>query len=107
MTKSTKAQLNEDDFWTTYQPIKNHLDQEASFDGCLYETYGKELHHVFNLSQKSKTIWTIIEMESGSLVYVTGLRLINRIGFFITQYPWTTGDEIVFLETNIEGFSNV
>ena len=96
-------QLNEDDFWEQYKPQLNHLDQHASFDGCLYETYGNELQHVFTTAQQSKTIWTVIETESGSLVYVAGLRLINRIGFFITEKPWKTGDEIIFLDTRIDG----
>ena len=96
-------QLNEDNFWEQYKPQLNHLDQQASFDGCLYETYGKELQYVFTTAQHSKTIWTVIETESGGLVYVAGLRLINRIGFFITLFPWTTGDEIVCVDTCMDG----
>ncbi len=99
---SNVNQLNEDDFWEQYKPQLNHLDQHASFDGCLYETVGKELQHVFTTAQQSKTIWTVIETESGGLVYAAGLRLINRIGFFITKKPWNTGDEIIFLNTPIE-----
>ena len=35
-----------DDFISTFQPMQNEFNQNASFDGCMFETYGKELEHV-------------------------------------------------------------
>jgi hypothetical protein len=34
-----------------FTPIQNHLDEDATFDGTMYETYGAELDFVFSVSQ--------------------------------------------------------
>ena len=41
-----KKYLTYDDFLGKYHPIKNHLDKNAGYDGCMFETFGKELEFV-------------------------------------------------------------
>jgi hypothetical protein len=36
----TIRKLTEDNFDEIYTPIQNHLDEDATFDGTMYETYG-------------------------------------------------------------------
>jgi hypothetical protein len=39
--------------------IQNHLDEDATFDGTMYETYGAELDFVFSVSQAENTNKTV------------------------------------------------
>ena len=37
------AKITEEDFYDDFKPQLNHFDDNASFDGCMFETYGEEL----------------------------------------------------------------
>jgi len=41
--------INIDEFIETYKPIKNHIIQDAPYDGCMFETYGEEVEYVCDL----------------------------------------------------------
>jgi hypothetical protein len=75
----------EDNWIEKYKPQQNHIDDNASFNGWMYETYGSEIKHVFNLSKKSNRVWTIIEGDDDSLFYVSGFHYVNRLGFIVTE----------------------
>lgn len=92
--------ISEEDFEEQFLPIKNHLDDNASFNGCMYETYGKELDFVFELSKTTKRVWTIIEGDKNTLYCVAGFHLVNRLGFLITEKPWESGLEEVKIDTD-------
>lgn len=85
-----------------YKPINNHLDDNASWqdangNGSMFETYEKELIHVQEVNAiYPNKVWTYCDSEftSGTVV-VAGYRLVNRIGYFITEEPWQTGEEFV------------
>lgn len=78
--------MTDDEFESKFTKIKNHLDENASFDGCMFETHSEELEYVFNLSKTApKRVWTIIEGERDSLYYSNGFHLVNRLGFLITE----------------------
>ena len=80
------ATMTDEEFETKFAKIKNHLDDNASFGGYMFETHSKELEFVFNLSKtQPKRVWTIIEGERDSLYYVNGFHLVNRLGFLITE----------------------
>ena len=34
--------ITEEEFDNYFEREKNHIDKNASFDGCMYETYGEE-----------------------------------------------------------------
>jgi len=80
-----------------YKPQQNHLDDNASFNGWMYETYGEEVDHVFKLAQTTKTVWTIVEGDEDSIFYCSGFRYVNRLGFIITENPYE-GDVQVEVE---------
>jgi len=70
-----------------YQPIKNKvLKDEAPFEGHMFETYGKEM--AFLKKADIHTIWTIY-CEGDYMCYLSGSHYINRMGYFVTQRPWT------------------
>lgn len=87
--------ITEEQFEEQYMPQTNHLNDNASFDGCLYETYDEELDYVFELSKKTKKVWTVLEGDGGELFYVAGFHLVNRLGFLISEKEWETGLEEV------------
>jgi len=76
-----------------YRPIKNHINKNASFGGCLFETYGEEREFV--RQQATENIWTIIEGDDGELYTIAGFHFVNRIGFLLTKDPWES-DTIEF-----------
>ena len=95
-------EITEDEFYDVYQPIQNHIELNAPFDGCMYETFGHELEHIALVAANSKSVWTILETECDGLAYAAGLHVVNRIGFFITQKPWKTGDELISIDTRLD-----
>lgn len=116
---STKVlTISEDEFHEKYKPIKNHLDNNATWDGCLFETFGEELQHCFNLSQKENRVWTIVECDEVNeeditddveydpqdeddddyqppcLYIISGFHYVNRQGFLITEVPYEQEIEV-------------
>ena len=79
-------ELTDDEWFDTYKPIKNHLDPTASFDGCMFETYGEELEFIKN--QKEFHIWTYGDGDDGGTYIWNGYHVVNRIGYFLTEVPF-------------------
>ena len=83
----------DDDFYEKFNPIKNHIDDNASFDGCMFETYGEELEFVQKTKEtKPKTIWTILDCN-GKLYVGAGYHYVNRFGYLITEEEWTDEEQ--------------
>ena len=91
--------ISEDVFYEKYTPIQNHLDENAAFDGNLFETYGAEIQFVLNYDRKK--VWTILEAEN-NIYIAAGYHLVNRLGYFITDIEWTDETE----EYQFEGFED-
>ena len=86
--------ITEDEFYEQFNTVENHLDENASFSSCMFETYDKELDYVFELSKKENRVWTIIEGDSGKMYYASGFHRVNRIGFLITEEEWKEETEV-------------
>lgn len=72
-------------YWeATFSPITNHFDENAAYDGCLFETYGQEV--AFVAEQAPGTVWTLLDTDEG-LVLNSGFHLVNRIGYIVTERP--------------------
>ena len=78
-------QINTDQFFDTYKPITNQFDSNASWGGCMFETYGEELEFV--MAQDPNHIWTIVDGEDDDVEITNGYHLVNRIGYLITEVP--------------------
>lgn len=79
-----------------YRPEYNFLsEEEASFNGAMFETYGDEMAYVENVSPTR--VWTYVDTDNGGLAIINGFHVANRIGYFVTDHPWDT-DVTVILE---------
>ncbi len=97
MTNNTLI-IDDENFWEVFKPEKNHLDEDASYDGCMFETYGKELEYV--MSKTKEQIWTILDGDTKTII-ASGYHLVNRIGYLICEKPIPNGLEFeVQDETN-------
>ena len=80
-----------------FNPVINHLDDNASFQdedgvGIMFETYGDELEYV--LLQDNHNVWTYMDSDEGGTIICAGYHIVGRIGYFITQKPWTSDPEL-------------
>jgi hypothetical protein len=85
---------NEDDFYNEFTPVKNHIDINASFDGCLFETYGPELDFVKSKINENKVV-TIMDCD-GVLYLGSGFHSVNRLGYLILDKPYKEDFDIKF-----------
>ena len=80
--------LSEEQFYEQFTPIENHIDDNASWSGAMFETFGKELEYVKIKAQSGNNVWTLIEGDDDTWYISNGMRLVNRIGYFITREEW-------------------
>jgi hypothetical protein len=79
MTQDHSVESWEEEF----QPIVNHLDANASWDGIMFETYGDELEFV--RSQPEENVWTYMDGDGAGTIICAGYHFVNRIGYFVTK----------------------
>lgn len=83
-------EMTYDDWWERYRPVKNHLDPNAGFNGCAFETFGKELAEVLRVANSEPgRVWTMVDGDDEQLVIGSGYHLVNRLAYFITEVPCT------------------
>ena len=95
------TQLTYEEWVKAYRPMKNPFDPNASFDGIMFETHGKEVEYVKSVYQTNPAkIWTFLVIdgddEDGDDEEYPTVRLIvpdwhfvNRIGYFVSKVEWT------------------
>ena len=85
------TQLTEIEFDEKFELQTNHLDDNASFDGKMFETYGEELEYVKQMAKENRVV-TILEGdcetdefgdEHPCMYYASGMHFVNRIGYLI------------------------
>ena len=84
-------ELTEEEWFDQFQPIPNHIDDNASFQtedgiGYMFETYDDELRFV--QSQEPNRIWTYCDGDDNGTYIFQGMRIVNRIGYFVTAVPF-------------------
>jgi len=75
----------------TYKPVLNETNPHASFDGTMFETYGPELEFV--RSSQPDHVWTYVTGDNNEDIIVAGFHFVNRMGYFITEFPWKDESE--------------
>lgn len=80
--------IDEDTFIERFEPRPNHLEDDAPFDGCMFETYGEEL--AFVREQDLRCIWTIFDSDNG-LMISSGYHFVNRFGYLVCNVPVEDG----------------
>jgi hypothetical protein len=87
--------MTEDDFFARHQPVKNHLDANAAFDGTMFETFGAELDYVLGIDRANpRRIATLIDGEEGMAI-ASGYHLVNRLGYFVLAEPFAEDFEVM------------
>lgn len=80
-----------------YKPIKNHL--VFDFNQQMFETYGEEVEFVSNYDPKY--VWTYLQGDMSDLI-CAGYHFVNRLGYYISEVPWTNEDDYVLLSVQKE-----
>ena len=76
-------------FEDRFKPIQNHLDDNASWGGAMFETYGEEMAFVLEVHEKNPNrVWTIMDGEDNDMFIGNGLSYVNRVGYIITEVPF-------------------
>lgn len=82
-----------DEFTDKYTLCANKIDKNAAWEGVLYDTSPAEWEIVKQqLATDWKKVWTLVE-EDGDLGVCLGLRIVNRLGYFITTEAAESEDE--------------
>lgn len=90
-------EMTMEEWESTYKPIYNHIDENASFQddtgrGIMFETFGDEVEFV--KSQDPACIWTYGDGDDGGSYIWNGWHFVNRLGYFITKVPCVSNTEI-------------
>ena len=80
-----KACVSEDQWWEQFRPLKNHIDPYASFEGCMFETYGTEIDWV--RKQPATRTWTVLDVD-GVRYIANGFHSINAFGYLVTEVEY-------------------
>ena len=78
-------EMDFDEWFDTYKPVKNMIDDNASFDGYMFETYGDEVDFVKSMNPNK--IWMYGQGDNGGTFVWNGWGFVNRLGYFITEVP--------------------
>lgn len=79
-------------FVETYKPIKNHIIQDAPYNGCMFETYGNQLKYIKESGHTDKHVWTLLECDNEEFWIVPGYSIVNRLGYVLCEIPWESED---------------
>ena len=82
-----------------YKPKKNHFSKQDMYDVTMFETYGEELEYVKSVNNAH--VWTWVQGDFSDLI-VAGISFVNRLGYYVTEVPWTDIDEYVLLSVEVE-----
>ena len=84
MSTTTIQDLTYTAFVDRFQPVTNHLNANAPFDGWMFETFGEEL--TFVAAQPANRLWTVTDCD-GQMSIESGCHFVNRIGYIVTTEP--------------------
>lgn len=93
--------ISEEQFAKRYPLLPNHLNPAAPWaleDGCgrLFEPHGDEFDFVRRCN--SRQVWTLVDADDGTMQIRSGLRLVNRLGYFVSTVAVPQNDDVlVFL----------
>ncbi len=83
-------EIIKNEFYLKYTPLHNCINNNAAFNGTMYETYGEE--YEFIMIYDNNLVWTIIE-ENNKTYFIAGKHLVNKVGYIITKEKWKNRNE--------------
>ncbi len=80
----------------TYKPMQNYVaNYEAAYDNTMFETCGDECKFIHKLRITAPdTIWTLVQGDNDEWIIASGYHYVNRMGYFVSQVPFTYDMEI-------------
>lgn len=81
--------MSEEEFEASFPLRPNHFTPDASWQGCLFETFGEEAQFV--RKQDPATIWTLVEDSEDGECILSGFHFVNRLGYFVSTVPVPEG----------------
>ena len=104
-----QLKLTHEEFEREYLPQQNHLDDNASSNGRMFETYGPEVDYVIGIANSEPgRVWTLVECDATdpdetdedgdpytTTHLVSGFHLVNRMGYIITKKSVPEGDDVI------------
>ena len=81
-------EMTEDEWWTKFQPMKNHLPNPTN--EYSFETYGEESAYVYSIDPHF--VWTEMDGDDGGIYIVEGRHFVNRIVYYVCRTPWLDGE---------------
>lgn len=94
-------------YWINkYVPVRNTIDPYSSWEGTMFETYGEQYKRVLDTVNAptwdgERHVWTWVDTDEGTAI-VAGFHYVNRIGYFITENPWSDHNEYVEVTKDID-----
>lgn len=90
----TMLDITEAEFHVRHPLVPNHINPAAGWSvngsaGCLFETYGDEL--AFVRRADPRRVWTLIEMDDGELLILSGFHTVGRVGHLVSRRPVPVG----------------
>lgn len=85
-----------DEWATKYKPIPNKFSKHNEL---MYETFGEELE--FIKGANNAHVWTWVQGDMSDII-VAGFSFVNRLGYYVTEVPWTDIDDYVLLSVEKE-----
>jgi hypothetical protein len=65
----------------------------------MFETYGADLKTV--LGTHPNYVWTWMQGDMSDII-CAGYHLVNRLGYYVTEVPWTNEDDYCLLSNEVE-----
>lgn len=82
-----------------FKPVTNHIDDNAGYDGCLFETYGPEYAFIAELAESQPNrVWTLLDSDGEDLDIVAGWHFVNRLGYFVTEVGFDAASSDLVVE---------
>lgn len=99
------TEIEFEEFEERYKPRFNHFEAKdnpsndpsscCAVNGLMYESYGRDWNYV--KSQDPNKVWTVImcddddqtDPEDQYWTIAKGFHIVNRMGYIITNQPWT------------------
>lgn len=75
-----------EEFVETYQPYQNPNTKEGSYNNYLFDSYQEVIDFSVNIPEFTKNqIWTLVDGDYEESWIISGLHIVNRMGYFVTR----------------------
>lgn len=83
---------------TSIEPVVYECGEEGL---GLFETYGQDLDIVRNIAEiEPRRVWTLIDGDDGSTIWVNGFWRVNRILYAVTREHGEENEQFICIDDN-------